>query len=105
MVDRTIELPFLEESMAQTVPGKKVIGPYRGCFLIMRDRVVDPFLLKESIGQSHLSIWIVWLHPDRFIAIQNCLVHFAFAQKSSAEVVIGIPKAGLHFQGRPVMRN
>ena len=35
--------------------------------------------------------------------MQNRLVHLAFRQKSRAEIVLGIPRVGLHLQGRPIM--
>src|SRR4030095_5645458 len=105
MLDRSFKPPFLKASMAKTVTGRKVIGTYGNRFLVVNDRVVDSSLLKKSIGQGYLSIWIVWLHPDGLVEIENRLVHVAFAQKSGAEIVIGIPKIGLHLQRRPIMRN
>src|SRR5207248_10682229 len=103
MLDRRIKFPSLKQGVAKTVTGKKVIGPYCNCFLVVSDRVVDSSLLKKSIGQGHLSIWIVWLHPDCFVAIENRLVYVALPQKSGAKIVIGIPKIGLHLQRRPIM--
>src|SRR6202035_35170 len=98
MLDRSIKFPFLEESMAETVTGKKVIGTHCNGFFVVNDRIVDSSLLDKSVGQGYLSIWIVWLHPDRLVAIETRFVHLAFAQKRGAEVVVGIPKIGLHLQ-------
>src|SRR5438046_8802531 len=103
MLDRRIKFPALKLCVAKTVTGKTVIGPYCNRFLVVIDRVVDSSLLKKSIGQGHLSIWIVWLHPDCFVAIENRLVYLGLTQKSGAKIVIGIPKIGLHLQRRPIM--
>src|SRR5437762_11998515 len=105
MLDRSVQLSFLKQSMAKSVTGKKIIGTYCNRFFVVTDRIVDLSLLDKSIRQGHLSIGIVWLHSVRLVAIEDRLVQLSFAQKSGAEIVIGIPKVVLHLQRRPIMRN
>src|SRR5438094_9559438 len=71
----------------------------------MNDRIVDSFLSNKSVAESHLGIWIIWLHRYGSVAISDCLVHFAFYEKSTAEIISRVPKVRLQLQSCPVMRD
>src|SRR5438128_1563370 len=103
MRDCSVDFAFFKKSVAKTVAGNEVIGPYCHRPLVMNDRVVDSFLLNKSVAESHLGIWIIWLARYGSAAISDCLVHFAFLEKRTAEIVIRIPKIRLHFQSCPVI--
>jgi hypothetical protein len=71
--------------------------------LVMSDCFVNPALLDKSIAQRDQSIRIRWSHAHCPFTVQDRLVHLTFSQKRRTEIVLGIPRVGLHSQGRPVM--
>src|SRR5262245_59891546 len=77
-LDGTVEFAFLQQRMAQSVTGEKVIGTYRYCFLVMSDCFVNPALLKKKIGQGDLSIGVGWSHGYGLLRMWNCLVDLPF---------------------------
>src|SRR5439155_1025540 len=52
MRDCSVDFAFFKKSMAKTVAGNKVIGPYCHRPLVMNDRVADSFLLNKSVSMS-----------------------------------------------------
>src|SRR5678816_3700255 len=71
----------------------------------MSDGFVNPALLKESIAQRNPSIRIRWSHAHCPFTVEDRLIRLTFCQKRRTEIVLGIPRVGLHLQGRPVMSN
>src|SRR6266513_516769 len=69
----------------------------------MSDRFVNPALLKKSIAQRNLRIRICWSHAHCPFTVEYRLVHLALSQKRRTEIVLGIPRVGLHLQGRSIM--
>ena len=78
MLNRGAELSLLKQSMAETITSKKIVGTHCRCFLIVNDRIVDSFLLKQSISQSHLRVRIIRFLRDCLLAIEDGLIYFAF---------------------------
>src|SRR5437773_11592730 len=69
----------------------------------MSDRFVNPALLKKSISQRNLSIRIRWTHAHCPFTVEHRLVDLALSHKRRTEIVLGIPRIGLHLQGRSIM--
>src|SRR4030095_575266 len=69
----------------------------------MSDCFVSPALLKDSVAQRNQSIRIRWSHAHRPFTVKDRLVHLPFSQKRCTEIVLAIPRVGLHLQGRAVM--
>src|SRR5213080_4806465 len=104
MRDCSVDFAFFKKSMAKTVAGNEVIGPYCHRPLVMNDRFVDSFLLNKSVAESHLGIWIIWLARYGSVAISDCLVHLAFLEKHNAQVIVSHPAIGISGQRRPPER-
>src|SRR5215472_1461646 len=100
-LDGTVEFAFFQQRTTETVPSKKVIGMCHYRLLVMSNRFVNPALLKKRIAQRNLSIRIAWSHANRLFTVKDRLLHLTFCKKRCTEIILGIPRVGLHLQRRP----